>query len=235
MPGAIATRVSDVDGQARINGEKICVLGGSFADLLLVSALDDAGGGSVLLVEAGSAGVSRVHYRLVDGSVASDIRFDNAVGKPLQRGGAALAVVLDQSRLAIAAELMGLMTRIFDATVDYVKTREQFGQPIGRFQAIQHRLADCYALVELSRSQLYRAAAQMPGTDAAHAAIVGAKAFISSSATTVAEEAVQLHGGIGTTEELMVGQAFKRVLLLTRLLGDVDHDLRSYTQCRQAA
>lgn len=235
LPTAIAARVSEVDGQARITGEKICVLGGPFADLLLVSALDDAGAERVLLVEADSAGVSRVHYRLVDGSVASDIRFDNAVGQPLPQGAAALADVLDQARLAIAAELMGLMTHMFDATVDYVKTREQFGQPIGRFQAIQHRLADCYALVELSRSQLYRAAAQTPGTDEAHAAIVGAKAFISSNATKVAEEAVQLHGGIGTTEELMVGQAFKRVLLLTRLLGDVDHDLRSYAQCRKAA
>lgn len=229
LPVSLATRFQD----GMLSGQKIAVLGGGFADLLLVTARDGEGRDQVFMVDPAGPGVTRADYRLVDGSVASDIAFASAPAKLLAGGAAALEAVLDQARLAIAAELLGLMTHMFDATLDYVKTRQQFGQPIGRFQAIQHRLADCYALLELSRSQLYRAAAQPPAQ--ARAAILGAKAYISAAATHVAEEAVQLHGGIGTTEELMVGQAFKRVLLLTRLFGDADHDLRAYTGLNRAA
>lgn len=229
LPASLATRFQD----GTLSGQKIAVLSGGFADLLLVTARDDDGHDQVFTVDPAGPGVARADYRLVDGSVASDIVFTAAPATLLAGGAAALDAVLDQARLAIAAELVGLMTHMFDATLDYVKTRQQFGQPIGRFQAIQHRLADCYALLELSRSQLYRAAAQPP--QQARAAILGAKAYISASATHIAEEAVQLHGGIGTTEELMVGQAFKRVMLLTRLLGDADHDLRAYAALSRAA
>lgn len=223
------------DGQARINGTKTCVMGGGYADILLVTACDEDGAPGVYLVAADAEGVQRTDYRLVDGSVASDIQFQHVPAERLPQGHAVLEGVLDQARLAIIAELIGLMAHMFDATVDYVKTRQQFGQPIGRFQAVQHRLADGYAMVELSRSQLYRAAAQNPGTAEAHAAIVGAKAYISGCAMKIAEEAVQLHGGIGTTEELMVGQAFKRTMLLAALLGDADWDLRHYVQLTAAA
>lgn len=219
----------------RIDGAKSCVMGGGYADQLLVTACDEQGAPGVYLVDAAAHGVTRTDYRLVDGSVASDIQFSNVPAERLPQGQAALEHVLDQARLAIIAELVGLMAHMFEATVDYVKTRQQFGQPIGRFQAVQHRLADGYAMVELSRSQLYRAAAQNPGTAEAHAAIIGAKAYISGCAMKIAEEAVQLHGGIGTTEELMVGQAFKRTMLLAALLGDADWDLRHYVQLTAAA
>lgn len=230
LPATLATRARRQGADTRITGRKVAVLGGPFADTLLVSASDEDGTPDVYLVAASAAGVSRSDYRLVDGSAASDIQFADAPGVRLAGGFAALDRVLDDARLSIAAELVGVMSYMFDATLDYVKTRQQFGQPIGRFQAVQHRLADCYARVELSRSQLYRAAAQAPGTEEARAAILGAKAYISASATHVAEESVQLHGGIGTTEELMVGQAFKRVMLLSRLLGDADRDLRDYAR-----
>lgn len=229
------TRALRRDGQVRIDGAKSCVMGGGYADLLLVTACDEDGAPGIYLVDADAQGVIRTDYRLVDGSIASDIQFSDAPAALLPKGQDALEGVLDQARLAIIAELVGLMGHMFDATVDYVKTRQQFGQPIGRFQAVQHRLADGYAMVELSRSQLYRAAAQNPGTKEAHAAIIGAKAYISGCAMKIAEEAVQLHGGIGTTEELMVGQAFKRTMLLAALLGDADWDLRHYVQLTAAA
>ncbi|WP_242128947.1 acyl-CoA dehydrogenase [Sphingobium sp. Sx8-8] len=229
------TRVLRRDGQIRIDGAKSCVMGGGYADILLVTAREENGTPGVYLVDASADGMTRTDYRLVDGSVASDILFRDVPAILLPQGQAALEGVLDQARLAIVAELIGLMGHMFDATVDYVKTRQQFGQPIGRFQAVQHRLADGYAMVELSRSQLYRAAAQNPGTAEAHAAVVGAKAYISGCAMKIAEEAVQLHGGIGTTEELMVGQAFKRTMLLAALLGDADWDLRHYVQLTAAA
>lgn len=235
LPAKPQTRAVQRGGEILLNGQKICVIGGGYADLLLVTACDDGGATGLYLVEAQARGVRRTEYRLVDGAVASDITFQGTPALYLPDGAAHFEEVLDQARLAICAELVGLMTHMFDATLEYVKTRQQFGQPIGRFQAVQHRLADGYVLLELSRSQLYRAAAQMPGTAEAHRVIIGAKALISGFARDIAEEAVQLHGGIGTTEELMVGQAFKRTLLLASLLGDSEWDMRNYVHLTKAA
>ncbi|MDI1297225.1 MAG: acyl-CoA dehydrogenase, partial [bacterium] len=191
-------------------------------------AVDEAGKPGLFLIKADAPGLSGRVYRMTDGSTASDLTLTRVPAEPMAGGMEALAMTLSDARLAICAELVGLMGMMFDATLDYIKTRKQFGQPIGSFQAIQHRMADSYTRVELSRSQLYRAAAtgnDDPGRDAA---ITGAKAYIAASAMTLGEEAIQLHGGIGTTEELMVGQAFKRVMLLASLLGDSDWELRRY-------
>ncbi len=118
---------------------------------------------------------------------------------------------------------------MLDDTLTYVKEREQFGVAIGSFQALQHRLVDCYARGEQSRSMLFRAAL----TDRADAAkwqraAAGAKAFISENVDAIAREAVQMHGGMGITDELAIGHALKRVLVLTRLFGDIDTVLAEY-------
>ncbi len=223
---AIATSVSGAGETLRLSGTKQMVLGGSFADMLVVVARGADGVVGLYLVDADAPGVTRRNYRLADGSAASDISFAQAPAVPLPGDIAALEATLTDARLAICAELIGLMAMMFDVTLDYLKTRNQFGQAIGDFQAIQHRMADHYARVELSRGQLYRAAAETG--DARGAAIAGAKAYIAANAMTLAEDAVQLHGGIGTTEELMVGQAFKRVLVLASLFGDSDWELRRY-------
>lgn len=221
---SIATRAKD----ARLNGAKQMALGGSVADVFVVSAIDEAEQAGFFLVPADAPGLTLRHYRMTDGSIASDLALTNVPGEPMAGGLAALDDVLTDTRLAIGAELVGLMAMMFDATLDYIKTRKQFGQPIGGFQAIQHRMADNYARMELSRSQLYRAAATRREDATRAAAITGAKAYISASAMALGEDAVQLHGGIGTTEELMVGQAFKRAMLLASLLGDSDWELRRY-------
>lgn len=219
----VRTRVTG----GRISGAKQMVLGGGHANAFIVAARADEGAPLTLhLVEVGAPGVSIERYRLVDGSHAADVRFADTPAEPMAGGEAELAGVMDQARLAISAELLGLMEMMFAATLDYLKTRQQFGQPLGSFQALQHRMADCYARLELSRSQLYRAAGA--GAEGREAATVGAKAYVAQSALHIGEEAVQLHGGIGTTEELLVGQAFKRVMALVTLLGDGDHDLDAY-------
>lgn len=220
----IATRATGTS----LNGTKHMVLGAGFADILVVSAIDGAGAPGLFLVRADAPGLSLRTYRMIDGSSASDLVLTNVPAEPMAGGQEALDEVLLDARLAICAELVGLMGMMFDATLDYIKTRQQFGQSIGAFQAIQHRMAENYARMELSRSQLYRAAATARDDRGRAAAITGAKAYISASAMALGEDAVQLHGGIGTTRELMVGQAFKRVLLLASLLGDSDWELRRY-------
>jgi alkylation response protein AidB-like acyl-CoA dehydrogenase len=223
--GTVARQAGDA---TVLSGSKQCVLAGGFADHFILSAVDDNGQAGLYLVPGDAQGLTRSAYRLVDGSIAADIVLDCVAAELMPGGLDALRDCLVNARLAIGAELVGLMTTMFEATLDYAKTRRQFGQPIGSFQVIQHRLADLYTLSELSRSQLYRAAGQAPGTTARAKAVAAAKAYISASATTIGEASVQLHGGIGTTEELMVGQAFKRMTLLASLLGDSNWERRRY-------
>lgn len=212
-----------------ITGRKQMVLGGGFATHLIVAAhLQGKDQASLFLLDAKAPGVAFHNYRLVDGSVASDIGFADVPAQMMKGGEDVLSGILSRTRLAICAELTGLMGLMFQMTLDYLKTRKQFGQPLGSFQALQHRMADCYARVELSRSQLYRAAANSGEGGARETAIAGAKAYISDCAVLVGEESLQLHGGIGTSEELLVGQAFKRVTMLAALLGDADTEIASY-------
>ena len=219
-----------------VSGTKQLVLGGGFAtDLIVAARVDGMPQTQLFLVDAAAPGLTFRTYRLMDGSIASDIDFTRVPASAMARGSDALTATLARARLAICAELVGLADMMFQATLDYLKTRHQFGQPLGSFQAIQHRMADCYARLELSRSQLYRAVGQGADGPARQAAIAGAKAYISQNAMHVAEEAVQLHGGIGTTEELLVGQAFKRVATLAALFGDADREIDTYLGLTRAA
>jgi alkylation response protein AidB-like acyl-CoA dehydrogenase len=213
----------------RLHGAKTCAP--AYADLFIVTAQ----GGSALqlvLVAADAPGLSRRDYRLVDGSFASEITFDAVEGEAMAGGLAALEDAAQIGRLAASAEMIGLANLLFDNTLDYVRQRRQFGAPIGSFQAIQHRLADAYAALELARSQLYRGAlAEPPERDAA---IAAAKSYISTVAIRIGEEAIQMHGGIGVSDELIIGHAHKRVLLLATYLGDADHELARYNHLTRA-
>ncbi|MDP4605547.1 MAG: acyl-CoA/acyl-ACP dehydrogenase [Erythrobacter sp.] len=212
-----------------LSGEKTMVMGALLADLFIVTA-DLGGETACFLVPRDAAGLEVRAYRLADGSIAGEIK--------LTRTPAAAKLALDVSgldeiaadmRLLAAAEMVGLGQRLLDDTLAYVKEREQFGVAIGSFQALQHRLVDCYARLEQSRSMLYRAAL----TDRADAATwqraaAGAKGFIGENVDAIAREAVQMHGGMGITDELAIGHALKRVLVLTRLFGDTDTVLAEY-------
>lgn len=210
----------------RLTGEKRFVLGGAAADRFLVTAQAEDGPALFL---ARADGVDQRSYTIVDGSQAAELRFRDT---PAERLGALdLEEAVSEARLIAAAELLGLSQKLFDETLGYVKQREQFGQPLGRFQVVQHRLVDCYANFEQMRSTLWRAVLD-GNPHGRHARRAAAKAFIAERALRIGHEAIQLHGGMGVTDELVVGHAHKRVLLLSKLFGDPAADL---ALCAEAA
>lgn len=217
-----------------IDGAKTAVVAGGGADLFIVSArisgaTRDSDGIGFFLVSATAPGVDRHSYRLADGSVAAELalRGVDVGGEARLAGGLeALLPVVATARAAAAAEMLGLMTLLFDTTLAYVKTRTQFGQSLGSFQVIQHRMTDAYVLVEQARSQVIRAALAEPADFARAAA--GAKAFVADAALTVAHTAVQLHGGMGITDELVIGHALKRIRVLALTFGDGNAALDDY-------
>jgi alkylation response protein AidB-like acyl-CoA dehydrogenase len=205
-----------------LSGTKTFSLGGGAADLFLVTAVTDAG---PAVFSVARASVEVRPYAVIDGSLAAEIHFRCAPA--VLAADASWIQAVAETRLMAAAEIVGLAGRLFDDTLTYVRQREQFGQPIGRFQAVQHRLVDCYAMLEQMRSTLWRVA--MAERDARwHAEIAGAKAFIGERALHIGHEAIQLHGGMGVTDELPISHAHKRVVLLSKLFGDPATELASF-------
>lgn len=208
-----------------LSGDKTFVLGGMAADWLLVSAVLD-GNPALFAVRSDAPGVFRRGHRIIDGNTAAEVQLRGCeLGSDARLAveWAQVEQVLTTGRLIAAAEMTGLAQRLFDDTLAYVRQREQFGQPIGRFQAIQHRMVDCYGLVDQCRSALIAA---VTSGDAAE--IAGMKAVVAEAALHIGREAIQLHGGMGTTDELEIGHAHKRVLLLSQWLGDASCGLDAY-------
>lgn len=210
----VATRASG----GRVSGARTFVLGGAAAELFLVTARAEDG---PALFAVPREAVTVRDYTVVDGGQAAELRLRDVPATRVAGWDAVLRAI-DEARLIAAAEMLGLATRLFEETLAYVRQREQFGQPLGRFQAIQHRLVDCYAMLEQMRSALIRG---LTG-----GAATGAKAFIAERALHIGHEAIQLHGGMGVTDELIVGHAHKRVLLLAKLFGDPAADLATYAE-----
>ncbi|WP_086606645.1 acyl-CoA dehydrogenase family protein [Erythrobacter donghaensis] len=212
-----------------LTGEKTMVMGALIADLFIVTA-DLGGETACFLVPHDAPGLEVRAYRLADGSIAGEIKLTRTpASAKLTLDPAALDSIVADLRLYAAAEMVGLGQRLLDDTLAYVKEREQFGVAIGSFQALQHRLVDCYAKEEQARSMLYRAALTDRGDAARWArAAAGAKVYIGENVDAIAREAVQMHGGMGITDELAIGHALKRVLVLARLFGDVDTVLAEY-------
>jgi alkylation response protein AidB-like acyl-CoA dehydrogenase len=212
-----------------LSGEKTMVMGAALADLFIVTA-DLDGESACFLVPKDAPGLEVRAYRLADGSIAGEMKLTRTPADArLSLDAAGLDAIAAEMRLYAAAEMVGLGQRLLDDTLAYVKEREQFGVAIGSFQALQHRLVDCYAREEQARSMLYRAALTDRADAAAWArAAAGAKAFIGENVDAIAREAVQMHGGMGITDELAIGHALKRVLVLTRLFGDIDTVLAEY-------
>lgn len=237
---AIDTTVSEGDGAYRLSGSKIAVLNGHVAERLLVSA-SDGEGVSLFVVDPALPGVGLKPFTAVDGSRGAEVHFDAvALGGECLLGerGAALTGIeaaLDRAIVAMGADALGAMQVLIDTTVEYCKTREQFGQPIGKFQALQHRMADMYLKMEESRSLLYHAAIRLDeGSAEASSACAALKVKLAEAGRFIAHESVQLHGGIGMTDELIVGHLFKRLLLLSKLYGDEGYYLDRYLQLQAA-
>jgi alkylation response protein AidB-like acyl-CoA dehydrogenase len=145
-----------------------------------------------------------------------------------------IEAVVDEAILAMGGDALGAMQVLLDATVEYTRTREQFGQPISKFQALQHRMAEMYLKVEETRSLLYNAAIQLDeGSAESAAACAALKVKLSEAGKYVSQQAVQLHGGIGMTDELIVGHHFKRLMLLAKLYGDENYYLQRYVQLQE--
>lgn len=225
-----------------LDGAKGVVIHGGSADKLIVSARltgdsRDAAGISLFLVDGDTEGVSRRHYPTVDGLHAAEITLNGvsvAGDDLLGPAGAAYPLmerVIDEASVAICAEAVGIMSVLVDATVQHLKTRQQFGGPIGRFQVLQHRAVDMFNALELSRALVYRTAETIAATDdsANRARAASAtKVQIGRAGKLVGQQAIQLHGGMGMTDELSVSHYFKRLTMISALFGDTDHHLKRY-------
>ncbi len=225
---AVQVRARKTAGGYLVSGEKQFVLGGATADLFIVTAKLD-GQTVAFAVPRDAKGVALKAFPVVDGSFAAVLMLhDVLVEAPLPNGPERLDKAVDDGRLMAAAEMTGLAHRLFDDTLEYVKTREQFGQPLGRFQVIQHNMVGGYKKVELMESALYRALLAQPENWANE--MRGLKAFVGEAAIAVAHLAVQMHGGMGTTDELGIGHGLKRIMLLSKLFGDPASDLATYAR-----
>ena len=219
----------------RITGEKSLVLHGDGADVLLVTARTGGGhrdrhGIGLFRVDAAGPGVTRRGYPTQDGMRAAEISFNDAPAEALGDPGEALPALewaQDEMLAAVCAEAVGLMQAMHDLTVDYLKTRKQFGRAIGENQALQHRAVDMYVSLEQARSMALYATMMASEADTAERqrAIHAAKVQIGRSGRHIGQESVQLHGGIGVTMEYAVGHYFKRMTMIERSAGDTDSHL----------
>jgi alkylation response protein AidB-like acyl-CoA dehydrogenase len=209
----------------KLSGEKSAVIGAPLADRIVVSARSDAGIG-LYLVERRAAEVKP--YRTVDERLAGDVLFRDTPAEPVAGGLAALEEAIDFGTALVCAEAVGAMQFACDTTLEYLKTRKQFGVPIGTFQALQHRMVDMVISLEQARSMACLAASKAdaePDARERARAVSAAKIKIADAARHVSQEAVQLHGGMGMSEELKVSHTFRRLTLLAREHGDADHHL----------
>jgi pimeloyl-CoA dehydrogenase small subunit len=227
------------DGQAFVlSGEKSLVLHGDSADQLVVTARSagsrrDRKGIGLFLVDARADGVSRRGYPTQDGMRAAEVSLQNVRVEPAGVLGDpenALPVierVVDGAIAALCAEAVGAMTDMHAQTVEYLKTRKQFGVTIGSFQALQHRAVEMFVMVEQARSMAMFATMMAQEEDAAERrkAVSAAKVQIGRSGKFVGQQAIQLHGGVGMTQELKVGHYFKRVTMIDLMFGDADYHL----------
>jgi alkylation response protein AidB-like acyl-CoA dehydrogenase len=237
----IATRAQQDGGGWLLSGEKKVVLHGAQAGVLVVSgrsggAQRDEDGIALFAVPADAAGVHITEYRMLDGQRAADVRFDgvrlgaDALIGEAGAGWTILDAALDYGAGLLCAEAVGAMDALFAATLEYLKTRQQFGVPIGKFQALQHRMADMYIHLEQARSMALLAAVRLRGGNAAERrqAVSAAKYRVGQAARFVGQQAVQLHGGMGVTDELPAAHYFKRLTTIELTMGDADHHLARF-------
>lgn len=221
-----------------LSGRKTAVIHGAQADQLIVSArtdgkVGDAAGLSLFLVDRTAPGLTLQDFATHDGLRTAEVHLDNvrvkagAVIGEIGDAAPAIEKVVDLGIAALCAEAVGAMEALNETTLEYIKTRKQFGVPIGKFQVLQHRMADMFIAAEQAKSMAILAASEADSGDRAkrREAISMAKALVGQSARYVGQQAVQLHGGMGVTEEMFAAHLFKRLTLINLLFGDADHHL----------
>ncbi|MCA1856253.1 acyl-CoA dehydrogenase family protein [Massilia oculi] len=240
----IATRAERDGAGWRLSGRKSAVVHGAEAGVLVVSARSggaqrDETGISLFAVPADAPGLQLRGYRTLDGLRAAEVVLDGVrlpaealLGAP-DAGWDLLDAGADHGASLLCAEALGAMEALFDATLDYLKTRQQFGVPIGKFQVLQHRMADMYLHLEQARSMAMLAAVKLDTLGSADSAerrrvVSAAKYRVGQAARFVGQQAVQLHGGMGVTDELAAAHYFKRLSMIELTLGDRDHHLARF-------
>jgi pimeloyl-CoA dehydrogenase small subunit len=235
----VSTTAKKKGGAYVIDGEKFVVINGENADTLVVTARTkgerrDKAGVGAFLVPANARGVTKKSYPTQDGLHAADISFTGVeVGADAAIGDAENALglierVVDDARIALCAEAVGLMDESLKTTVEYIKTRKQFGVAIGSFQSLQHRASDMFVALEQARSMSMFAtmAIDMDDPNERAKAVAAAKMQIGKSGKFVGQQSIQLHGGIGMTQEAKIGHYFKRLTMIENTFGDSDYQLR---------
>jgi len=234
-PSKIATTATKVDGGYRLNGSKTFVLDGHIANMLIVvtrtsKESSSEQGISLFLVDANAEGLNVARTIMVDSRNSSNIQFNDVVVAEdtllgeLDQGFGGLDRVLDIARIGIAAEMLGSMQAVFESILEFLKQREQFGVLIGSFQGLQHRAAEMYSEIELCKSAVRAALAGLDDPDTTQAEIAElasmTKAKLSEVFFLVSNEGIQMHGGIGMTDEFDVGFFIKRARVAQQFLGD---------------
>lgn len=231
------------DGSWAITGYKGVVLGGPMADFFVVAARTDehqrsSGGISLFIVPRDTEDLDIRDYPTIDGARASELNLKEVrvpakarLGE-LCKGGGAMEQIIDHAILAVGSEAVGCMELLYKDTVEYCKTRVQFGQPIGKFQVLQHRMVDMFMEHEQAKSLMYMAAMRLEEGygDVARKAASAFKVQVGKSGRCVGQGAVQLHGGMGMTEELRVSHYFKRLTAIEALFGNTGHHLKRFGQ-----
>ena len=238
----VTTEAKLKDGNYVVSGFKSVVMNGPNANKFIISTRTsgkqtDKDGISLLIVDANQDGVSLRNYPTVDDRRASEVTLENVIvpascllGSENQ-GFKLLEDAIDNATLGICAEAVGAMEVLYKTTVEYTKTREQFGQPIGKFQVLQHRMVDMFMEYEQSKSLLYMATIKnVEGSQDAKKSISGLKYQVGKAAKFIGQQAVQLHGGMGVTDELNVGHFFKRLTTIISIFGNTDYHLKRYSQ-----
>jgi alkylation response protein AidB-like acyl-CoA dehydrogenase len=241
-PHSVATRASGGSGKFKLSGRKIHVLDGHVADRLIVSArtsgdVESRNGITLFLIDAQASGVSIARTSLVDSHNAAVVELrdvsvsDADVIGTFDKGAVVLDAVLDAGRAVLAAELLGVAEESFERTLTYLREREQFGVKIGTFQGLQHRAAHLFCEIELVRSTVLRTLQALDAQEPTAASLVClAKAKASDIARIATNEAVQMHGGIGMTDEFDIGFFMKRARAAGEALGDVYYQTDRYAQ-----
>ena len=237
----LTTSAKKDSGKYLLNGYKAVVVGGPNADFFIVSVRTsgeqrDREGVSLFIIPSDAPGVSTRDYPTVDGQRASELTLDNVeldesslLGQE-DHGLSVLEQATDLATLAVGSEAVGCMEVLYKDTVEYCKNREQFGQPIGKFQVLQHRMVDMFMEHEQSKSLMFMAAMRWDegyGPEA-QKAVSAFKVQVGKSGKFVGQGAVQLHGGMGMTDELNIGHYFKRLTIIDTMFGNVDHHLRRF-------
>jgi alkylation response protein AidB-like acyl-CoA dehydrogenase len=228
----VGTTAAKVQGGYKLNGKKSLVFGGPCADKLIISArtdgeVRDRNGVGLFVVDRDAAGLKRADYYMIDGTSASDLVLDNveigdgALLAPLDRSVEALQFAKNHALVALSAEAVGAMDGVLWTTRDYLRMRRQYGTTLNTMQALQHRMADMFVEVELARSILFRALSTIGDVDSLKQSIgaLSAKVHVAQSGRYVCKNGVQLHGGLGMTEEHVVGRYFKRVAVISNTFG----------------